>query len=317
MAEEKQYDIVIVGAGPGGLCAGLYGARARRKTVCLEKYLPGGQIANTGEVEDYIGFDLISGAELSTKMADHAKKFGLEIESEEVEEVYCEGDDRVVRCASGNVFRAKAVILSTGGSPIKLGVPGEEEYAGKGVSYCAICDGAFFKDQVIAVVGGGDAAVEEGTFLTKFGSKVYIIHRRDELRAQKIIQKRAFDNPKVEFVWDSVVESVNGSDRQVTSITVKNVKTGATSDLAVGACFPFIGFVPNSNITREKLKTDEGGYILTDTKMETSVKGIFACGDVRSQLVRQITNAVGDGTTAAVAAEKYIEELEDKKAARI
>ena len=312
MAEEKQYDIVIVGAGPGGLTAGLYGARAKRKTVCLEKYIPGGQIANTEEVEDYPGFESISGSELATKMANHAKKFGLEIESEEVEEIYVDGDDRIVKCASGNNYRAKAVILSTGGSPIYLNVPGEKEYTGKGVSYCAICDGAFFKDQVIAVVGGGDAAVEEGTFLTKFGSKIYIIHRRDELRAQKIIQKRAFDNEKIEIIWDTVVESVNGDDIKVRNLSLKNVKTGEKSTLEIGAVFVFIGFKPNSNITREAMRKDSGGYIITDEKMETSIKGIFACGDVRAQLVRQITNAVGDGTTAAVAAEKYIEELGDK-----
>ena len=317
MPEEKHYDIVVIGGGPGGLCAGLYGARAKRKTICLEKYLPGGQIANTEEVEDYIGFDLISGAELAMKMAEHAKRFGLEIGSEEVEEVYVDGDERVVRCASGVLYRAKAVILATGGSPVYLGVPGEQEYAGKGVSYCAICDGAFFKDQVIAVVGGGDAAVEEGTFLTKFASKVYIIHRRDELRAQKIIQQRAFDNPKIEFIWDSVVEEIKGDGKQVNAVKLKNVKTDETSELAVGACFPFIGFRPNSSVTREELKKDDGGYIITDAKMETSIPGIFACGDVRAQLVRQITNAVGDGTTAAVAAEKYIEELEDKEAARV
>jgi thioredoxin reductase (NADPH) len=317
MAEEKHYDIVIVGGGPGGLCAGLYGARANRKTICLEKYLPGGQIANTEEVEDYIGFDLISGAELAMKMAEHAKRFGLEIGSEEVEEVYVDGDERVVRCASGNLYRARAVILATGGSPVKLGIPGEKEYAGKGVSYCAICDGAFFKNQVIAVVGGGDAAVEEGTFLTKFASKVYIIHRRDELRAQKIIQQRAFDNPKVEFIWDTVVERINGDDRKVSSLTLKNLKSGDVSELEVGAIFPFIGFHPNSSVTRESLRKDESGYIITDEKMETSIPGIFACGDVRAQLVRQITNAVGDGTTAAVAAEKYIEALEDKEAARV
>ena len=313
MAEEKQYDIVIVGAGPGGLTAGLYGARAKRKTVCLEKYIPGGQIANTEEVEDYPGFESISGSELATKMANHAQKFGLEIESEEVEEIYVDGDDRIVKCASGNSYRAKAVILSTGGSPIYLNVPGEKEYTGRGVSYCAICDGAFFKDQVIAVVGGGDAAVEEGTFLTKFGSKVYIIHRRDELRAQKIVQKRAFDNEKNEIIWDTVVESINGDDKKVNNLSLKNVKTGEKSTLEIGAVFVFIGFKPNSNITREAMRKDSGGYIITDEKMETSIKGIFACGDVRAQLVRQITNAVGDGTTAAVAAEKYIEELDDNK----
>ncbi|MBU8933780.1 MAG: thioredoxin-disulfide reductase [candidate division Zixibacteria bacterium] len=311
MAEEKKYDIVIVGAGPGGLTAGLYAARAQRKVVCLEKLQPGGQIANTEEVEDYPGFEHISGWELAQKMADHAKKFGLKIESEEVEEICVEGEDRLVRCASGTTYRAKAVILSTGGSPVYLGVPGEKEYTGKGVSYCAICDGAFFRDQVIAVAGGGDAAVEEAIFLTKFGSKVCIIHRRDELRAQKIIQQRAFDNDKIEIIWDSVVESVNGDGNKVTDLSIKNVKKGDKFTLKVGAIFVFIGFRPNSDITREALRRDQGGYILTDEKMETSIPGIYACGDVRAQLVRQITNAVGDGTTAAVAAEKRLEELGD------
>lgn len=316
MSEEKHYDIVIVGAGPGGLCAGLYASRAQRKAVCLEMGLPGGQIANTEEVEDYLGFEHISGAELSMKFAEHAKSFGLEIHSEQVEEVYVEGDDRVARCASGLVYRAKAIILSTGGSPIKLGVPGELDYAGKGVSYCAICDGAFFKNKVIAVVGGGDVAVEEGSFLTKFGSKVYVIHRRNQLRAAKIVQQRAFDNAKMEFVWDTVVESINGNGKVVTDVSLQNVKTGEKSKREVSAVFPFIGFRPNSHLVRGDLKKDAGGYIITDHKMETSIPGIFACGDVRAQLVRQITNAVGDGTTAAVAAEKHIEELEDKAAHR-
>lgn len=316
MAEVKDYDVVIVGAGPGGLCAGLYSARARRKAVCLEKYLPGGQIAKTGDVEDYLGFEHIEGAELAMRFADHAKKFGLEIESEEVEEVYVDGDYRSARCASGNTYRGKAVILSTGGSPVFLNVPGEKEYSGKGVSYCAICDGTFFKDKLIAVVGGGDAAVEEGTFLTKFASRVYIIHRRDQLRAQKIVQNRAFENGKIEFIWDTVVESINGDGNRVTDLSLKNVKTGDRSTLKIGGVFPYLGFRPNSGITREKLRTDGSGYIVTDTKMETSVKGIFACGDVRAQLVKQITNAVGDGTTAAVAAERYIQELEGRLSRR-
>lgn len=313
---EKRYDMIIVGGGPGGLCAGLYGARARRKVVCLEKFNPGGQIAVTGEVEDYLGFEHISGSELGQKFTDHAKKFGLEIELEEVEEVYVDGEDRVARCASGNLYRAKVVILATGGSPVYLGAPGEKEYSGKGVSYCAICDGAFFKEKVIAVVGGGDAAVEEGVFLTKFGSKVYIIHRRDKLRAQKIIQQRAFDNPKIEFVWDTEVEEILGNGRHVTSLALRNTKTSAKSTLEIGAIFVYIGFTPNAGMFREALRKDQGGYVITNDRMETSIKGIFACGDVRSQLVRQVTNAVGDGTTAAVAAEKYIEELEDRHANR-
>ncbi len=308
---EKEYDIVIVGGGPGGLTAGLYGSRANMKTVLIEKYMPGGQIANTEEVEDYPGFEHISGSELAMKMTEHAKKFGLEIVSDEVTEVYCDGDDRIVTTASGDIYRAKAVILSTGGSPNKLNVPGEQEFTGKGVSYCAICDGNFFKDQVIAMAGGGDAAVEEAMYLTKFGSKVIIIHRRDQLRAQKVIQDRAFRNPKLEFIWDTIIETVNGDDK-VKSLGLKNVKTGEKSILDVGAIFVFIGFVPNSNIVRETLDKDAGGYILTNSHMQTSVKGIYACGDVRAQLVRQITNAVGDGTTAAMASEKYIESLHDK-----
>ena len=307
---EKNYDIVVIGGGPGGLTAGMYGARAKMKTVLLEKYLPGGQIANTEEVEDYPGFELISGAELATKMADHAKKFGLEIVSDEVKEIYSEGNDRIVVAASGDIYRAKAVIVSTGGSPTLLKIPGEKEFAGKGVSYCAICDANFFKGEIIAVVGGGDAAVEEGMFLTKFGSKVILIHRRDELRAQKVIQDRAFKNEKMEFIWDTVVESIEG-DNKVRKLSLTNVKTGEKSTLEVGAVFVFIGFHPNSNIFREEVKKDSSGYIITDDKMETSIKGIYACGDVRHQLVRQITNAVGDGTTAAMAAEKYIESMHD------
>lgn len=311
MAEYLDYDVVIVGAGPGGLCAGLYTARANRKVVCLEKYLTGGQIAKTGDVEDYLGFDRINGAELAMKFTEHAKSFGLEIHSDEVKEVYNNGDRKIIETTSGKTYRAKAVILSTGGSPVLLGVPGEQEYANRGVSYCAICDGAFFKNQVIVVVGGGDAAVEEGTFLTKFASKVYIIHRRDELRAAKIIQQRAFANDKVEFVYDTIVEEIGGDGNKVSHVMTKNVKTGEKSKIECGAVFPYLGFHPNSKITRENIRTDKNGYILTDERMETSIKGIFACGDVRAQLVRQVTNAVGDGTTAAVAAEKYLEELED------
>jgi thioredoxin reductase (NADPH) len=209
------------------------------------------------------------------------------------------------------------MIISTGGTPTKLGVPGELEYSGKGVSYCAICDGAFFRDKVIAVVGGGDAAVEEGAYLTKFGSKVHLIHRRDQLRAQKIIQKRAFDNPKMEFIWDTVVESVNGDGRVVNSLSLRNVKTGEQRQLEVGAIFVYVGFHPNTGIFREAITVDDGGYVVTDSRMETSIPGVFACGDVRSQLVRQVTNAVGDGTTAAVAAEKYIESMEDRHAHRV
>jgi thioredoxin reductase (NADPH) len=310
MADERQYDIVIVGGGPGGLTAGMYGARANMKTVVVERFLPGGQIANTEEVEDYPGFEHIAGSELAMKMADHARKFGLEIVSDEVVEVRSEGEYRKVAVgAGGATYVGKAIIVSTGGSPVMLNVPGEKEFTGKGVSYCAICDGAFFKGQIIAVVGGGDAAVEEAMFLTKFGSKVVVIHRRDQLRAQKVIQKRAFANPKMEFIWDTVVEKING-DTKVRSLSLKNVKTGAVSTLDIGAVFVFIGFHPNIGMLPKGIALSDRGYLVTDYKMETSIPGIFACGDVRDQLVRQITNAVGDGTTAAMAAVYRIEKIE-------
>lgn len=311
MGEEKNYDIVIVGGGPGGITAGLYGSRANLKTVMIEKYMPGGQIANTEEVEDYPGFEHISGAELAMKMTDHAKKFGLEVLSDEVTEIRNEGDYRKVAVgAGGDTYVGKAMVVCTGGSPVFLDVPGEKELTGRGVSYCAICDGAFFKDQVMAVVGGGDTAVEEAIFLTKFASKVIIIHRRDELRAQKIIQERAFNNDKIEFIWDSVVEKING-EAKIESLSLKNVKTGESSTLDVGACFVFIGFHPNTNILPDGIKKNDQGYVITDFKMETTIPGIYVCGDIREQLVRQITNAVGDGTTAAMAAVYRIEEMEE------
>ena len=309
-------DIVVVGGGPAGPCAGLYSGRAKLKTVVLEKGIPGGQIVNTGDVEDYPGFEHIMGPELAQKMEDHCKKFGAEIRMEEVEEVYCDGEDRVTR-TNENEYRSKVVILSAGGSPVYLEIPGEKEYWGKGVSYCAICDGAFFQDQVIAVVGGGDAAVEEGLFLTKYGSKVLIVHRRDRLRAQKIIQERAFKEEKIEFIWDTVAEEIVGDDKEVKSIRLKNVKTGESSELELGGVFVFIGFTPNSGLVRDHLEKDENGYYLTDETMMTNISGIFAIGDVRTQVARQLTTAVGDATTAAVAAEKYIESLHDAKTVAI
>ncbi|MFQ5607616.1 MAG: NAD(P)/FAD-dependent oxidoreductase, partial [Candidatus Zixiibacteriota bacterium] len=278
-----KYEIVIVGGGPGGMTAGLYCARANRPTALLEKYLPGGQIANTDVVDDYPGFEMVGGQELAEKMANHARKFGLEFLTDEVTDIWCEGDDQMVSTASGKTYRAKVVILSPGGTANKLGVPGEDELYGRGVTYCALCDGAFFKGQVIAVVGGGDAAVEEAAFLTKYGSKVYIIHRRDEFRAQKVVQARTLANPKIEVIWDTVVEKVNG-EKKLESVTIRNVKTGETRDLEIGGLFPLIGFTPNSDITREKMEKDGGGHIITNDRMETSIPGIYACGDVRSQL---------------------------------
>jgi len=305
----REHEVIIIGGGPGGLTAGMYSARAELDTLLLEKLMPGGQIANTELVEDYPGFESITGQELAQKMEKHARKFGLKIEFDSANKIKLDGKFKIIQ-GDNDTYRTKAVIVATGGQPRLLGVPGEKEFAGHGVSYCAICDGAFFKGEVIAVVGGGDAAVEEGMFLTKYGTRVYIIHRRDQLRAQKIIQKRAFANAKVEFIWDSAVTRVIGQDK-IESIDIKNLKTNQVQNLKVGALFPFIGFVPNSDIFDFEVKKDAGGYIITNENMQTNVAGLYAIGDVRKQLCKQVTNAVGDGTTAAVAADKYLETWND------
>ena len=313
MSEAKQYDVIIVGAGPAGLAAGMYAGRMELKAIALDRGAPGGQLLNTLDIEDYPGFEHITGQELSEKMEAHARKFGLEIDYDEVEEIYKDGDDVVVK-GQVNTYRAPAVIVTAGGQPKKLGVPGEEELAGRGVSYCAICDGAFFKDQVVAVVGGGDSAVEEGTFLTRYASKVYIIHRRDKFRAQAIAVAAAKANPKVEFILDTVVEEIVGVDNKVKQLKLRNLKTDAKSEIEVGAVFPFVGFLPNSNIFRDHVEHDELGYLHTDMNMATNVKGIYAAGDVRHQLTKQITTAVGDGTTAVVAVTKLLEERQQGRA---
>ena len=318
MSADQKYDVIIVGAGPAGLAAGLYAGRMELKALALEMKAPGGELLNTLDIEDYPGFEHITGQELSDKMEAHARKFGLEIEYDQVKEIWKDGDDIVVSTELEKEYRVPAVIVTAGGAPKKLGVPGEEEYAGRGVSYCAICDGAFFKEKVVAVVGGGDSAVEEGTFLTRYASKVHLIHRRDEFRAQAVAVQRARQDPKVEFVMDTVVEEIEGSGNPdqggaVKSLKLKNIRTGATSTLEVAAVFPFVGFLPNSNIFRDHVEHDELGYIYTDTNMATNIEGIFAAGDVRHQLTKQITTAVGDGTTAVVAVTKL---LADRKQAR-
>lgn len=304
----EKIDILIIGGGPGGLTAGLYCSRARLKTVILEGAIPGGQIANTEKIEDYPGFMSINGPDLAARMREQAEFFGAEIRLEGVDEFYSEnGKNRIVTWRGE--YEAGAVILATGGSPTKLNVPGEEEFAGRGVSYCAVCDGAFFKDEIITVVGGGDAAVEEALFLTKFGKTVNIIHRRDELRAEKIIQERAFANEKINIIWDSVVEEIQGGDAGVEQLLLRNVKTGEMSTLKTAAAFIFIGFKPNTGFIKSPVEKDEGGYILTDPHMKTSLDGVFAAGDVRSQLIRQITNATGDATTASIAAQRHLESI--------
>lgn len=301
------YDVIIVGAGPGGLTAGLYAGRSKLNVIAIEQGLPGGELLNTEGIEDYPGFEFIRGIELAERFEKHALKFGLQIVTDSVKNIRRDGPVFVVESETKQ-YRSLSVIVTAGGSPVKLGVPGEIEFAGRGVSYCAICDGAFFRDQVIAVVGGGDSAVEEGTFLTKYGSKVYVIHRRDQFRAQAVLQERLLSNPKAEPIWNSVVKEIKGSE-SVESIMLENVKTGEVSELPVQGVFVFIGFKPNTGFFEVHPKHDEQGYLFTDDRMMTSIPGLFAAGDVRVQLARQITTACGDATTAAIAAEKYIENL--------
>jgi len=303
------YDVIIVGGGPAGLAAGLYTARMDLKAVLLDRGPLGGQLLNTELVEDYPGFESVLGSELATKMGEHARKFGLEIRDfEPVKEIELEGNTKVVRLESGEELRAPALIIAAGGLPRYLGVPGEKEFWGRGVSYCVVCDGAFVKGQGVAVVGGGDVAVEEGEFVTRYASKVYIVHRRNELRAQPILIDRARNNPKVEFILESAVKEITGNEKVQ---SVRYEQAGVTKELPVGGVFIFVGFVPNSGLLKMHVDHDEGGYILTGRDMQTSVEGIWAVGDVRSQLTKQISTAVGDGTTAAVAASAYVTSLKD------
>jgi thioredoxin reductase (NADPH) len=313
-SNETNYDVIIVGAGPAGLCAGMYAGRAMLRALVVERGLPGGELLNTELIEDYIGFESVLGRDLAQKMTDHALKFGAHIVTDTVEAVTkTPGGEFAVTTASGTTYRAPAAIITAGGTPNKLTVPGEKEYAGRGVSYCAVCDGAFFKGETIAVVGGGDAAVEEAEYLTRYAEKVYIVHRRDELRASPILQQRAFRNPRIELVWNKVVEEIRGDARGATGLRLRDTVTGEHADLAVTGCFIFIGFTPNTGIIKGHYAHDPQGYIVTDSHMMTSIPGLFAAGDVRAQLTRQITTAVGDATTAAIAVEKYLAALREKE----
>ncbi len=308
----ETYDVIIVGAGPAGMTAAMYAGRSMLRTIVLERGVSGGELLNTEIIEDYPGFEHIEGWDLAQKFESHAKKFGAEFVQETVLTLTKLTDGAFkglfeAATESGNSYLARTAIVTSGGTPIKLNVPGELEYAGKGVSYCAICDGAFFKGHTLAVVGGGDAAVEESDFLTRYGQKVYLIHRREELRASKILQKRLFENPKIEVIWNSVVEKIEADEQGlVNNIVLRDVNTHAARNLAATGIFVFIGFRPNTGIIVGHVDHDEMGYVRTDMNMETSIKGLFAAGDVRVQLTRQITTAAGDGTTAAIAAEKYL-----------
>jgi thioredoxin reductase (NADPH) len=314
---DYDFDTIIIGGGPAGLCAAMYAGRGMLKAVLLESKVPGGELLNTEKIEDYPGFESILGRELAERMASHARKFGADIRQATVEGIYRQSDGSFeVRTIDGDIYRAPTVILTAGGTPTKLGVPGELEYAGFGVSYCAVCDGAFFRNQTIAVVGGGDAAVEEADYLTRYAAKVYLVHRRDQLRASRILQERLFANPKIEVLWNKKVLEIQGREhagqRDVTGLTLEDTETGERSLLPVTGCFVFIGFRPNSGLIREHFQHDVGGYVITDERMMTSIPGLFAAGDLRVQLVRQVTTAVGDATTAAIAVEKYLAERRSK-----
>lgn len=306
------YDVVIIGAGPAGLAAGLYASRARLKTLIVEKEKAGGQIVTTAEVANYPGsIENATGPTLVNRMVEQAEEFGAEKVIDTIKEVELEGKIKVLKGEKGE-YQAKTVIIATGANPRKIGCPGEEELTGRGVSYCATCDAAFFEDMEVYVVGGGDTAVEEGMYLAKFARKVTIIHRRDELRAAKSIQEKAFNNDKIEFMWDTVVEEIKG-DGIVESMVVRNVKTGETTEIVADeedgtfGIFPFIGFIPATGLFEGKVELEDG-YIVTDEDMKTNIPGVFAAGDVRVKSLRQVVTATADGAIAAVQAEKYINE---------
>jgi len=304
--ESRTYDIIIIGGGPAGMTAGLYTSRSRLKTLLIETGLLGGQITTTELIENYPGFpEGINGSDLSQLMEEQAKRFGLEIIQQEVIEVKLEGDQKVIRTHESDYY-SNALIISSGTEYRKLGIPGEDAFIGRGVSFCATCDGAFFKDNRIVVVGGGDSALTEALFLTKFAKEVTIVHRRDALRATKIYQERTLANPKINFLWNSVVQEIKG-DKMVKSILVKNVKTNEVQEVQTEGVFLFVGISPKTQFLKGLIQMDDGGYIIANDNCETSVKGIFTAGDCRKKILRQITTAVGDGATAAFAAEKYLE----------
>ncbi len=305
-----RYDVIIIGGGPAGLSAAIYSARGGLKTAVFEKGMIGGQINVTEDVENYPGFEKpLSGFELTSKMQAQAERFGANIIEEEIIALGMEGLCKVIETDSGK-YRAKSVIICTGAHPRRLNVPGEERFTGRGVSYCATCDGALYRDKVVAVVGGGDSAIEEGIFLTRFASKVIVVHRRDELRAQKIIQERAFANPKMEFVWNSVIQEIHG-DTKVSKLEIVNRLTKEITMMPVDGLFIYVGILPNNDLLESRIELDSAGFVLTDEYMHTNVPGIYAAGDIRHTVLRQVVTATSDGAIAAWSAEKWIIENYD------
>lgn len=301
---QLEFDTVILGGGPAGLSAGIYASRGAVSTAIVDINMFGGQPSNYLELENYPGFQIVGGYDLMEKFEEHADKFGVKkFPMQEIQSIDLKSKKIIT---NENEFTAKTIIIATGAQPMKLGVPGEKEFVGRGVSYCAVCDGAFYRNKVVAVVGGGNAAVEEAMYLTKFADKVYLVHRRDELRADKIVQERAFKNEKIEFVWNSVVKEIKG-ENLVDTVVLENVKTHQISNLSVNGVFPYIGIVPNIEHVSGQILQDAGGFIVTDETMSTSLEGVFAVGDVRKTPLRQVITAASDGAVGAVYAVKYLE----------
>lgn len=306
--EQLNFDTIILGGGPAGLSAAIYASRGAVSTAVIDTNMLGGQPSNYLELENYPGFQVIGGFDLMEKFEEHADKFGVhKFPMQEIQSVDLK--NKIVT-TNEYEFRAKTIIIATGAQPMKLGVSGEKEFVGRGVSYCAVCDGAFYKNKVVAVVGGGNAAVEEAVYLTKFADKVYIIHRRDELRADKIVQERAFKNEKIEFIWNSVVKEIKG-DNLVNAVVLENVKTKEISNLPVNGVFPYIGMSPNAELFTGQIEQDSRGFIVTDETMAASLPGVFAVGDVRTTPLRQVITAASDGAVGAVYAVKYLETLKE------
>jgi thioredoxin reductase (NADPH) len=307
MTEKKNYEVIIVGGGPAGLAAGLYCKRAALKTVLFEKGLLGGQIAISKDVENYPGVEGITGFDLAEKMVHHARSFGLEVIPEEVAEVTAGSDVHSVRLVNGDLFQSTALILAAGGSVRKLGIPGETEYLGSGISYCATCDGFFFRDKAVVVVGGGDTAVEEALYLSKIAEKVKVVHRGGALRASKILQSRLFAEPKITVVWNTVITEIRGDGRMVDSVSFRNTETGEKGEMPTDGVFIFIGYSPNNQLIPPAVRMNDQGFVITDEKCATNVPGIFAVGDLRQKFANQIVVAAADGCIAALAAAHYVE----------
>ena len=307
MAQSDFYDLVIIGGGPGGLSAAIYAMRAAMKTVLVEKGITGGQVTMSDEVENYPGFIHISGAELSMKFTQHAQSYDLEVISQEVTALDPGLDHHTVKLANGELLKAHAVVLATGGSPKKLDVPGEREFYGKGVSYCATCDGFFFRGKTVVVVGGGDSAAEEALYLAKLCKKVYIAHRRDELRASKILQQRIFDDCNIEMLWNTVVTDIKAGSDGVERVGLKDTVTADTRELAVDGVFIFIGFIPNNELVPAGTRMNADGMVVTDERCQTNSPGVYVIGDLREKFARQIVLSAADGCTAALAAAYFVE----------